>query len=175
MTNLLPSRLGALAQALESCFDERLNLIENPISSLWDVSKCPAALLPYLAEALSCEIWDSDWPEERQRATLKKWLIIRAKRGTPFAVLEAFRQLGIQADIEEEDKPKEFKVTFWFDENTPQKLEQTPYLASILDSLKPVAAHRTFLGVGTRVNAQEGLVGTFSMVEILRFDGEMVR
>lgn len=176
--SLLPFHVGNFAKALEECFDERLKQIEIPISRLWNVDICAAELLPYLAEAFACEIWDSDWPEDKKRATLKVWLRIRAKRGTVYSIKETFRQLGITIDIIEwwqkasaDGIRKTFEAYFWLDENSSGKLADEGYLGRIIDSLKPVAAHPGF-AVGVRVQAKEVLVGQFSTVEVIRLRAE---
>lgn len=179
MTRLLPSTIGHLAQAFEEIAHTRIQAIEVPIEKMWRVDECPESLLPYLADALSCEIWDSDWPEEKKRKTLNSWLAIRARRGTPYAVKEALAQLGVEADIIESwqasGSPKTFDIVYWFDENTPEKIASPAYLEKLVESLKPVSAKGNYVGSGSRARVSEIPVMSVSVVEVMAMNVELVR
>jgi len=65
-----------------------------PNATLWTPATCPAALLPWLAWALSVDEWDGTWPEERQRAVIAASVAVHRRKGTRGAVVAALAAAG---------------------------------------------------------------------------------
>jgi len=67
----------------------RLSDVPVPVATLWNPATCPAAVLPWLAWALSVDHWDTTWSETVNRAKVAESLRLHATKGTPAAVEQA--------------------------------------------------------------------------------------
>lgn len=94
---LLPPNATTAERALEQVTAERLCQLDagaELIGTLWNPQTCPAALLPWLAWALSVDEWNSDWPEETKRAVCAESAELHRIKGTPAAVKKALQAMG---------------------------------------------------------------------------------
>lgn len=84
------------ATPLERVFCEAAAMQHKPevIASLWDAQRCPVAVLPWLAWALSVDEWDEAWPEARKRQAVLQSVQLHRRKGTPWAVLRALEVRG---------------------------------------------------------------------------------
>ncbi len=100
---LQPPNQTPLESALGLLEAERIAAIDpDIILTLRDPWACPAELLPWLAWELSVEEWDDDWREEIKRQVIADSFAFHQKKGTPWAVRQVFRSLGLgEIDIEE--------------------------------------------------------------------------
>src|SRR6056297_4247829 len=57
----------------------------------------PASHLPWLAWGLGVDLWDKDWPGEKQRARTARSLPFHAIKGTQTAIAEALAVMGAEA------------------------------------------------------------------------------
>ena len=73
-------------------------------NTAFNPDNCPESLLPYLAWALSVDVWDPTWPVARQRQVVKSSLDIHRRKGTPGAVEDALKAVNAAA-----------KIVEWFD------------------------------------------------------------
>jgi phage tail P2-like protein len=76
--------IGALAAALDA-------IDTAAIETLWDAWACPSAVLPYLAAALSVDLWDDGWNEVRRRqavADSPNWHRFKGTRAALRAAVE---------------------------------------------------------------------------------------
>lgn len=96
---LLPPNASALEVALDKTVAGRHAVLPSIVTSLWNADTCPAALLPYLAWALSVDEWDNTWSIDRKRAVIREARSIHDKKGTPAAIRHSLTTLG-QADAE---------------------------------------------------------------------------
>jgi hypothetical protein len=69
MDHILPKN-GTQAERVLSSQVQRLLDLDIPIRDLWNPWRCPASLLPYLAWALSVDIWHTDWPDAKKRSVI---------------------------------------------------------------------------------------------------------
>lgn len=119
---ILPGNLSDLERDLDVALS-RIEQVEIPIAVLWDPWQCPAEVLPYLAWALSVDMWRTDWPERVKRRVVANSLAVHRIKGTRPAVELALQDLGVKADIIEwfEAVPKARRGTFeliaWANEN----------------------------------------------------------
>lgn len=60
----------------------RLSDVPTPIEQLWRPWDCREDLLPWLAWALSVDVWDDDWPEERKRSVVARAIALHRIKGT---------------------------------------------------------------------------------------------
>ncbi|WP_315768368.1 MULTISPECIES: phage tail protein I [unclassified Bradyrhizobium] len=65
---------------------ERLLQIDIPIRQLWNPWTCPENLLPYLAWALSVDLWDSEWPLTKRRSVVANAIKHHQIKGTLKAI-----------------------------------------------------------------------------------------
>ncbi|USI72713.1 phage tail protein I [Sphingomonas morindae] len=93
MISLLPRNATPLERALEAAM-ARLSDVPTPIEPLWNADGCPAALLPYLAYALSIDAWSPDWPEAVKRARIRRAIPIQRRKGTIQAIRDLVASYG---------------------------------------------------------------------------------
>lgn len=72
----------------------RVSAVLVPLGDLWHPATCPAALLPWLAWALSVDHWDSAWSETVKRGKVAAALVQHQRKGTPAAIERAFVDAG---------------------------------------------------------------------------------
>jgi phage tail P2-like protein len=93
MNSLLPPNATPQETAIEAA-TARIAEVPVPNAALWNPATCPAALLPWLAWALSVDEWDGTWPEERQRAVIAASVAVHRRKGTRGAVVAALAAAG---------------------------------------------------------------------------------
>lgn len=98
--HLLPPNATEEEKAIASALS-RLSDVPVPIRELWNPDSCPADLLPWLAWALSVDVWDTEWSEAKKRQVIKAAIAVHRHKGTPGAVEEAFNALDINGTVEE--------------------------------------------------------------------------
>ncbi|MCP3965109.1 MAG: phage tail protein I [Lentisphaerae bacterium] len=103
--SLLPNNATKSELGLEAA-TARLETVPVPTGDLWNPETCPATLLPYLAWALSVDVWRDDWTEAEQRVIIAKQYEIHAHKGTIGALRQALDGLGYH-----------LKVVEWFEQN----------------------------------------------------------
>ncbi len=91
--SLLPPNASQLERDLSEAI-ARLGDIPVEISDLWNPDKCPLSMLPYLAWALSVDVWDESWTEDVKRAVVRESVAIHRIKGTPGAVEKMCAALG---------------------------------------------------------------------------------
>lgn len=79
--HLLPANATPLEQAL-SASDARLLDVPVPIRDLWRWDVCPESHLPWLAWAMSVDIWDEDWPVQKKRSVVHRSFALHRLKGT---------------------------------------------------------------------------------------------
>lgn len=79
-----------------------------PITSVWDPATAPAAVLPFLAWALSVDEWDPLWTIERQREIIAASIDIHRHKGTLMAIEMMLDLMGYGTAriIEDKDWPR---------------------------------------------------------------------
>ncbi|MEW6166057.1 MAG: phage tail protein I [Pseudomonadota bacterium] len=90
------SLLPRNASAFERALSETGGRFAPPalVPTLWNATTCPAALLPWLAWALSVDEWDHGWSVEKKRAVVAAAIPVHEKKGTPAAIRTALAALG---------------------------------------------------------------------------------
>ncbi len=100
MASLLPPSAAASERALEDA-TARLGEVAVPVGDLWDPAACPAAVLPWLAWALSVDEWDPAWSETEQRSVVAASLAVHRRKGTVGGLIGVFAALGLDARVAE--------------------------------------------------------------------------
>lgn len=152
--SILPASVSELERSLEIAL-ARIEDVQIPIATLWDPWKCPLDVLPFLAWALSVDMWRADWPENVKRRIVASSLSVHRRKGTRSAVEQALRDLGVTVDLVEwfqttpPAKRGTFDVTAWVNENItsePGYLNQALYdqLRQAVNNAKNTRSHYTF-------------------------------
>lgn len=90
--SLLPPNATALERRLEQATAPRA--APRIIPTLWNADTCPLALLPWLANAMSVDDWDPNWPEAKKRAAIREAPQLHRIKGTPAAIRKALEVRG---------------------------------------------------------------------------------
>ncbi len=109
--SLLPPNATPLERALEAHFAARAEAlpVEAPRDA-WIPERCPEALLPWLAWALSVDRWDADWTPDIKRAVIDAAWSDHQRKGTVGAVKRALRDVGAVYDLDENPGGERFTV-----------------------------------------------------------------
>lgn len=81
MDHILSPNATEYERTLASQVDRLLEL-DIPIRKLWNPWTCPENLLPYLAWALSVDLWESDWPVTKRRSVVANAIKHHRIKGT---------------------------------------------------------------------------------------------
>lgn len=114
--SILPGNLPELERLIEST-EQRITELDIPIETLWNPWECPAVVLPWLAWAVSVDVWDTNWPEQTKRQVIAASPYLHSIKGTPLAVKTALETLNLDSDYREwhELEPKGAPGTFEID------------------------------------------------------------
>lgn len=96
---LLPPNSTTLERAVDRAVGARHVALPSLLPSIWDADTCPAALLPWLAWAVSVDEWDEGWSIEKKRAAIRDAPEIHRRKGTLSAIRRALTALE-QPDAE---------------------------------------------------------------------------
>lgn len=92
--HLLPANSTPLEQELSRLSSRLDGLDAELIATIWDAWACPAALLPWLAWALSVDHWDEGWTEIVKRQSIADSPAYHRRKGTVTAVETAVALAG---------------------------------------------------------------------------------
>ena len=132
---LLPSNASMIERATEAATAPPVAV---PLADLWNPVTCPAALLPWLAWALSVDDWDADWPEQVKRDVIAASVEIHRRKGPVWAMRRALDAAGLgEATIQEGWSGN---VYDGFDRNGSRYRQQTDHWAEYRVTLaRPVS------------------------------------
>lgn len=153
-----------------------------PLHTLWNPATCPADALPWLAWAMSVDVWDSAWPEATKRAVIADSFGIHQVKGTVGAVKRALASVGYRTDLVEwfAQDPPAAAHTFRVDVAvTDRALGQDTYaeVLRLATAAKPVRSHLSGVRLAseTRGRVWSGAVATSgAVIEVLPYQpGEL--
>lgn len=98
--SLLPPNSTLQERSLEEV-SARLDHLPLIIRDLWSADTCPDDLLPWLAKAVSVDVWSPAWTPDQKRGAIRNSLAVHRKKGTIGAVLDALGGLGFVARVQE--------------------------------------------------------------------------
>lgn len=111
----LPSSSSRFQFALAGVDAARLAVLDPELlTSLWNPATCPANLLPFLAWALSVDVWDPTWPIATKRAVVAAAPVVHRMKGTRAAVERTLSAMHMSTRIKEwcEQVPPARRGTF---------------------------------------------------------------
>lgn len=91
---LLPPNATAFERAAADVIGARFDGAV-PVRDLWSPERCPAPLLPWLAWALSVDVWDAAWPEATRRRVIAESLSVHRIKGSRAAIDRAIAAMGL--------------------------------------------------------------------------------
>lgn len=130
---LVPSNHTHRERALAAALEPLGAIDPSVIETLWNAWRCPSALLPFLAYALSVDLWDDAWDENRKRQAIADSPEYHRLKGTRHAVEMAVATLGRPAQLVEwhEVYPARRRGTFEIRVPTGSGEDLVPLLAAI--------------------------------------------
>lgn len=142
MATLLPPHLGELERELDDALS-RIEGVDIPIATLWDPWTCPLAALPFLAWALSVDVWRTHWSEQKKRQVVAASLDVHREKGTRPAIEQALSAVNVDIELTEwwEVEPRRERGTFRLraivrDEGVTEVMQDD--LLAILNNTKPL-------------------------------------
>lgn len=172
MSSILPPNLADLERDIDAALDRFAGIKVNT-ATLWNPWTCPAAVLPFLAWALSVDQWRSAWSEAQKRRMVAQSLDLHRIKGTRRAVDLAIAGFGLDVKITEwfEADPPMPPGTFRLDifsRDRPVSEQLGAELLRAVNNAKRASQHMT----GFSLNLQSGVVATLGMGVVV---GETVR
>lgn len=172
MSSILPPNLADLERDIDAALD-RFADIKVDTATLWNPWTCPAAVLPFLAWALSVDQWRTAWSEAQKRRMVAQSLDLHRIKGTRRAVDLAIAGFGLDVKITEwfEADPPMPAGTFRLDifsRDRPVSEQLGAELLRAVNNAKRASQHMT----GFSLNLQSGAVATLGMGVVV---GETVR
>lgn len=133
--DLLPESASAFERELAGLSAALDDIDPAVIETIWDAWRCPAALLPWLAWALSVDVWDDGWNEIVKRQAIADSPDYHRIKGSVAAV---------EAALALAERPSD--LTEWFDQvpaarrGTARIFVETtlPDVPRILRQIKPL-------------------------------------
>lgn len=160
MTSILPPNATKAERALEAAA-ARVGDVPTPARDYWNPATCPAWYLPWLAWAVSVDVWDESWPEAAKRAAIAKSIPLHRRKGTVRAVELSIAPLGLDASIQEwwqmvpVGERGTFKVRIRAGAETPPlSLAMIRSVQAAIDRAKPVSRH---FGLSLEMDVAAGL------------------
>ncbi len=155
--SILPGTLPADERHIES-LESRISDLNIPIADLWNPWRCPEHVLPFLAWAVSVDVWNPQWSVEQKRSAVAAAPQLHRIKGTPKAVKMALTQLGLDYEYSEwheqtpQGEPGTFAITVFINNNLGGDLlgaENQALIQELIDKNKRATAHYTFtMGLG---------------------------
>jgi len=147
---LLPPNATQAERALSRAIIARPLPVD--ITALWDADRCPAALLPWLAWALSVDDWKAYWPEPVKRARVRAAIAIQRRKGTAGSVRDVVAAFGGSVLIREwwqlqpKGAPHTFEAVMTI-ANQGGETATAKFVDDVIGEItrtKPVRSHFTF-------------------------------
>lgn len=98
MSDLLPHNATPQEIALDEA-TARVGDVPVIVRELWDPDTCPSGLLPWLAWALSVDVWDPSWPDDQKRSAIRTAIEVQQRKGTIGAVRAALASSDISVRV----------------------------------------------------------------------------
>lgn len=142
---LLPPSAGKIEKAVLTAELVRLLQIDPAIiNTIWDPWKCPCQLLPFLAHAVSVDVWSDDWSELQKRKVIAASPTIHRLKGTRGAIDRALKAFNLDTRViewwEDDARRGTFRVEmFYYDGGPVFDLKLQQYAIDSVIAAKPKA------------------------------------
>ena len=154
---LLPPNATELERALARCAARVSSLgVTAKMLALWNPETCPAATLPWLAQALHVDEWSETWTEAQKRAVIAASVATHKRKGTIGALKRALAALGYEVVVDEDTGiPFTFRLAFNLNQTGP--LTGETYAAARRVALANKNARSHLLAVRSTLTGEAGL------------------
>ncbi len=144
--SILPPNATQLQKDIEAVTTSRLlSLDADVLRRLNNPDTCPAELLPWLAWAMSVDVWNNDWSTDTQRKVIRESVQVHTQKGTIGALRRALAAF-LYADIHIEEwfeyggEPYTFRVRAIFREEG-LSVSDTELIYSTIMQTKNLRSH----------------------------------
>lgn len=96
--SLIPANYPRYGRAVDEA-NARLIDVPVPVGDMWNPWKAPAVVLPFLAWALSVDVWVEEWPEEKKRAVIAASFDLHRHKGTLGGIKDHVALLGSEVTL----------------------------------------------------------------------------
>lgn len=156
VVTLLPYNASAQERALEAA-TARLADVPVRVREMWNPDTCPAAQLPWLAWAMSVDVWDPAWSDAQKRGAIKASFAVHQRKGTAGAVRDALQALGFGTEVVEWFQKAPAGPAYTFEVNAefvdvPMTIEALDQVETVALSAKNVRSHLTLVRGIARTN-----------------------
>jgi len=156
---LLPPNATELEKALARCAARVSSLgVTAKMLALWNPATCPAATLPWLAQALHVDEWSETWTEAQKRAVIAASVATHKRKGTIGALKRALAALGYEVVVDE-DTGIPFTFRLAFDLNQTGVLGTDTFAAARRVAMANKNARSKLLAVRSSMTATAGVYG----------------
>ncbi len=120
--SILPPNATALEKDFEQTFAQRLAALNGNLRYINNPDLCPSNLLPWLAWAVSVDVWSNSWTDSQKRAVIRESVQVHRTKGTLGALKRAlaafvFSDIRIEEWFEYGGEPYMFRVYAIFRED----------------------------------------------------------
>ncbi len=173
MNDLLPPNATKQERDMANA-TSRISNVPSPLRPLWNPDTCPVDLLPWLAWALSVDVWVPTWTETTKRAVVRTAVDTARRKGTKQAVTDALDAIGAGVVITEwfEKSPVGTPHTFTISivaQDT--SLEAQAVMVQEINRTKPLRSHYDII-FGTAGTASLNIVSLGRVAVFTRLDGQ---
>lgn len=112
---ILPPLASPIERAILTAEIARIATVDpTVVASIWNAWQCPTVLLPWLAQAVSVDVWDPAWSEIEKRREIAASPAIHRIKGVRDAVELSVTRMGLSFDLTEwwETSPPAKRGTF---------------------------------------------------------------
>lgn len=140
---ILPKTASAIERALLSAELARIAMVDpTVIVTIWNPATCPAALLPWLAQGVSVDVWSDAWSEATKRAVIAASPMVHRLKGTLGAVRRALAAFDLETRVvewwEDDERRGTFRVEIVYRNGGPVfDLTTQGYAIQAVDAAKP--------------------------------------
>lgn len=140
---ILPKSASAIERAVLSAELARIAMVDpTVIVTIWNPATCPAALLPWLAQGVSVDVWSNAWPEATKRAVIAASPLVHRLKGTLGAVRRALAAFDLQTKViewwEDGSRRGTFRVEIVYRDGGPVfDLSTQGFAIQSVDAAKP--------------------------------------
>lgn len=97
---ILPPNASKIETAILTAEVARMMQVDpDIIRKIWNPWKCPTILLPFLAHAVSVDVWSNDWNEEQKRKVIAASPSVHRLKGTRAAIDRALKAFDIDSRV----------------------------------------------------------------------------
>lgn len=150
---ILPPAAAPIERAILTAELARIATVDpTVIVSIWNPATCPTALLPWLAQGVSVDVWSNDWPEAQKRAVIAASPIVHRLKGTIGAVRRALAAFDLETRVVEwwQDGSRRgtFRIEIIYRDGGPVfNLSTQGYAIQAVDAAKPKSRVFTTLAI----------------------------